>query len=289
MPQTLSIVIPVRNDAARLGRCLSSIAAQPRQDVAVFVVDDASRPEEREAAWHACARTGARLMDNAGRGRSAARNTGLAAVRSEGVLFVDSDQELEPGLLAACVAALDVADVASIIEDNVPRSFWSRVQFHEFRMWFHGTGRDIPRLYRTEWVRRAGAWAEDLEFGEDWDLAQRVRALGAREILLGRPGLLHHGTASFGGVVRKYFHYGRHLRRLLARHGRQAMTMYAPAGGRVLRTVARYLVRHPGWGSAALFLRAVRFAAAGAGWLSAWVVPPRRPVAPATTPASRPG
>src|SRR5687768_2903499 len=77
--QTISFVIPVRDDAARLRACLTSIAAgdYPADLVEVIVVDNGSvdgSPETAEAA-------GARVLRRPGLRPSELRNDGAAAAR----------------------------------------------------------------------------------------------------------------------------------------------------------------------------------------------------------------
>ena len=94
-------------------------------------------------------------------------------------------------------------------------------------------------------------------------------------MLISAPGLRHNVAAGLGGLVRKYYLYGRSLRALLRRHPGRAVKMYVPVQGRVVRKVAGYLLRQPGWGVMALLLRTVKYAAAGTGWAVSLVV--RRP------------
>ncbi|MDQ1687284.1 MAG: CDP-glycerol glycerophosphotransferase [Frankiaceae bacterium] len=102
----VSVVAIVYNDAARLRTAVESALAQ---DIAleVVVVDDGSTDGTAqvidELARDPRVRP-LRLATNSG-GCSLPRNTGLDAARGEWVTFLDSDDELEPGALAAMLAA----------------------------------------------------------------------------------------------------------------------------------------------------------------------------------------
>jgi mycofactocin system glycosyltransferase len=91
-PLAMTVVIPVRDRATALRRCLAALgAAWP-----VVVVDDGSADEAAIAAE--AARVGATLLRLARpQGPAAARNAGLAAVRTPAVAFVDSDCEVAAG------------------------------------------------------------------------------------------------------------------------------------------------------------------------------------------------
>jgi mycofactocin glycosyltransferase len=91
----LTVVIPVKDRVAPLDRLLASL---PAGLGGAIVVDDGSDDPAPVAA--VVARHGARLIalpENAG--VSIARNTGLGAVTTPFVAFIDSDVEVEPGAL----------------------------------------------------------------------------------------------------------------------------------------------------------------------------------------------
>ena len=93
-PDEVTAVIPVRDRPAELARCLAGL-----DGMRVIVVDDGSA--DRAAVAAAAAAAGALCLrrDRCG-GAGAARNTGLAAVRTPLVAFVDSDCVPRPGWLS---------------------------------------------------------------------------------------------------------------------------------------------------------------------------------------------
>ena len=96
-----SIIVPAYNVEAEIERCLESIFAQHYSDLEVIVVDDCSTDSTRDVL-HALSSKWAfkfiQLKQN--KGLANARNVGLTEVSSEYVLFIDSDDYLEPGLFA---------------------------------------------------------------------------------------------------------------------------------------------------------------------------------------------
>ena len=85
-PIDLTVIIPVKDRADMLAQCLSALGRR----YPVVVVDDASR--DRQAVAAVANAHGARLVvRQIDGGPAAARNTGVAAVCSEFIAFVDSD------------------------------------------------------------------------------------------------------------------------------------------------------------------------------------------------------
>lgn len=120
-PLRISVVIPVRNDAAGVAALLDSLRCQLCDDIEVVVVDDASTDGTAERvqaySWVRLARHDAR------RGAAAARNTGAAAARGRALLFIDADARADdPQLIANCRQLLDempeIAAFSGCYEDD---------------------------------------------------------------------------------------------------------------------------------------------------------------------------
>ncbi len=106
-----SIIIPLYNRAAFIGRALRSCLAQTFPDFEVIVVDDGSTDGSGDAV-RAFADPRIRLVvHERNRGRCPARNTGMAAARGRWFVFLDSDDELLPHSLQAIHR--DVTAIAS--------------------------------------------------------------------------------------------------------------------------------------------------------------------------------
>ncbi|RPJ61782.1 MAG: glycosyltransferase family 2 protein [Acidobacteria bacterium] len=83
----LSVVVPVRNDAERLSRCLQSLKAQTVTGFEVLVIDDGSADDSALIA----SRAGARVILQEKEGAAAARNRGIMDATGEVILFTDAD------------------------------------------------------------------------------------------------------------------------------------------------------------------------------------------------------
>lgn len=117
----ITLVIPVRDRAPEVDRLLTRAVG-----VRAIVVDDGSF--DPEALRAVCERHGARVLRHElSRGPAAARNTGLARVRSEFVAFADSDVVFDVGTLALLRrhfadphVALVTPRILGLVEDGGP-------------------------------------------------------------------------------------------------------------------------------------------------------------------------
>ena len=110
---TVSVVIPARDEARRLGPCLDGMRADP--DVGeLLVVDDRSSDGTADVARAGGARVipGEELPDG-WTGKVWALEQGLRAATGDVVVFLDADTRPVPGLLRELVARLDEVDLVT--------------------------------------------------------------------------------------------------------------------------------------------------------------------------------
>jgi mycofactocin system glycosyltransferase len=111
----VTVVIPVRDRYAELGRCLAGLRGLPY----VVVVDDCSADPEAIAAI--CAEHGARVVRRAvNGGPGAARNSGLAVASTAVVAFLDSDCVPRPGWLDGLLPHFGDQAVGAVAPRIVP-------------------------------------------------------------------------------------------------------------------------------------------------------------------------
>jgi hypothetical protein len=104
---TVSVIIPTYNRAGFIGEAIDSALNQTRVPDEIIVVDDGSTDDTPRvlSAYQAPVR----VIRQENRGRSAARNAGLAAARSDAVIFLDSDDTLLP---------TNIERLAKVLEEN---------------------------------------------------------------------------------------------------------------------------------------------------------------------------
>ncbi|WP_165956196.1 bifunctional glycosyltransferase/CDP-glycerol:glycerophosphate glycerophosphotransferase, partial [Streptomyces hainanensis] len=125
MPR-FSIIVPAYQVQAQLPACLTSVLTQDFRDVELIVVDDASPDACGEIAAEFAAAdprvTALRLDRNAGPGP--ARNAGLDRATGDYLLFLDGDDTLTPGALAAVAARLRAAGEPELLVFGHARVSW---------------------------------------------------------------------------------------------------------------------------------------------------------------------
>ena len=107
-----SVIVPVYNVEAYLEQCLESLKVQDYGDFEVVCVNDGSIDRSREilAEWEA-RMPQMRVIDRKNGGLSAARNTGLEAATGDYVVFVDSDDWVEPTMLSTLATTIGNEDM----------------------------------------------------------------------------------------------------------------------------------------------------------------------------------
>jgi mycofactocin system glycosyltransferase len=253
---TVTVVVPVRDRAESLDRCLGSLGG----DAPVVVVDDGST--DPGAVAEVCTRHGARLIVRAANGGpAAARNDAIATLHCELVAFVDSDCTVPEGWLGDLVWMFEDPDVGAVAPRirpdpppvGTPGSVLTRYSDRRSALDLGqqpsevGPERTVRYLPTAALVVRGSALAEgfdtDLRVGEDVDLVWRLLDDGWRIRYEPSVVVCHHEPTSWAGLLVRRFHYGTSAGPLARRHpGRLAPVDLRPGPTSV---VAALLARRP--------------------------------------------
>ena len=222
----VSVIIPVRNDARRLDRCLASLAEQdyPADRYEVIVIDNGSSDDSADVAR----RRAARVLVLPGLKVGALRNRGAAIAEGEILALVDSDHEVPPGWLSAGTGELvGTLDVSMIGSPYLPPPDGTWVQ----RVWALHRLRQSARV-EVPWLAsgnlflrktdydRLGGFDESLVAAEDVDLCVRLARSGGRIVSDPKIANIHHGEpATLGQFCRKEFWRGSSGLRAFFAHG----------------------------------------------------------------------
>jgi len=241
----VSVVIPVKDRAEELGRCLASLdrLRYPREQVEVIVVDDGSVDKSPEVARA----HGARVVPSGGRGTgpASARNRGARQARGELLAFIDSDCTASAGWLTELVGRFDDPEVGAVGGRVVGMHCATRLDRYEASMSslslgdreLSGRGGDdtfyLPScnlLVRREAFLEAGGFREGMHVGEDVDLTWRLRDRGLRLVYAPRGWVYHEHRNLLGAFLRRRFEYGTSEALLQAHHPTRRKKLAAPVG-----------------------------------------------------------
>lgn len=112
----ISVIVPVYNCEAYVGRCLESILAQDYRNIEVIVIDDGSTDSSSGICReYAAMDERVVLIRQVNGGLSAARNTGLNRATGDYVTFVDGDDYIDCQMLSQYVHYLGTSPNAIVI------------------------------------------------------------------------------------------------------------------------------------------------------------------------------
>jgi glycosyltransferase involved in cell wall biosynthesis len=220
----VSVVVPARNEARYITRCVRSILDQEFEgDLELLVVDGDSDDGTAELA----AAAGARVLPNPEATIPAALNRALEAAKADVLLRFDAHAEMPPGYVRACLLVLEdegAANVGGWREARgegpwgraVARALRSPLGVGNSRIWrpprANEHRRDVDTVplgcFPTKVLRRIGGWQTDLLANEDFELNARLRANGGRVVFDPAVWSVYRPRESLGGLARQYWNYG---------------------------------------------------------------------------------
>lgn len=237
----VSVIVPVYNMAAYVARCLDSICAIDCQRLEIIVVDDGSKDNSLAICQAKLAgRADVKILTQANAGQGVARNYGLQQATGKYVLFVDSDDTVEPLIISHTLPLMEknnydfvsfgldfVSEDGKVSHRIVPRRYRElkgRAIFERAMMDEEILSSPVNKLYAREFLER-----HKVRFPE---------TRGCEDIFFSRALALHASTTGFVAEV---------LYHALVRQGsttRSAGAGLLKAALEVLAIEKRYLQEH---------------------------------------------
>lgn len=207
MRLSLTVVIPTLNEEQRLPSLLSKLAVQTRRPDCIIVADARSTDRTRELAE----KTGATVVD--GGKPAVGRNAGAAAATTDLVLFLDADDDPDPGWIERAVAefvdrGLDVASTTIEPVEHDPMTEFSCDVVNAYLQLMQYVQPHAPGfciLVRRQLHERIGGFDVSLALAEDHDYAQRAGQVGKFRILRNAPMRTSMRRVEKEGLVRMAF------------------------------------------------------------------------------------
>ncbi len=237
----VSIVIPVRNEAAFIERGLSAVLGQtyPKDRIEIVVADGMSTDGTREKILEIAARSEMNILivDNVKQIAPTGLNRAIEKASGEIIIRVDGHCEIDPDYVANCVELLEsgrAEGVGGPIETvgETPRAAAiSMAMSSNF-----GVGGSAFRTindremltdtvafpgYTRKIIEQAGPFNEELVRNQDDEYNFRIRKLGGRILLSPKIRSRYYSRSTFGSLWRQYFQYGYWKVRVLQMHPKQ--------------------------------------------------------------------
>jgi glycosyltransferase involved in cell wall biosynthesis len=187
----VAVVIPCHDNAATLRAAVESALAQDSVAVDVVVVDDGSTDGSAETLAPLAGRV--QVIRQANAGACAARNRGLAETTAPLVKFLDADDVLEPGCLAAQAAQAGAAGPDTVV---FGRGLWVTPEGAQVGAYPPGpmaegtvlSAADLVEaspltscpLHKRALLEAVGGFDPDCPRGQEHDLHIRLGLAGAR-------------------------------------------------------------------------------------------------------------
>jgi glycosyltransferase involved in cell wall biosynthesis len=124
MHKKVSVIIPAFNAAAYIRKSVESVLAQTYQNFEVIVIDDGSTDGTAEIVKSFVDKR-IKYFYQENKGLSGARNAGFGLSSGEYLIFLDSDDLLEPACLEKSVAFLDKKQEFGAVYFNYFIFYWS--------------------------------------------------------------------------------------------------------------------------------------------------------------------
>jgi glycosyltransferase involved in cell wall biosynthesis len=263
----ISAIVTTYNNEATLEACLASIAGQDYSRVELVVVDNNSTDNTK-----AIARRYTSNVFNKGPERSAQRNFAVEKAHGDYVVIIDSDMELTPHVISACVEKItETPAIGGIIipEQSFGEGFWAQCKRLERSFYVGIDWMEAARFYNKKLYQEAGGYDTALVSGEDWDLSRRVAALAP----LGRiTELIMHneGRLSLSKTLQKKYYYAGKAAAFLQKN--PVESKLASQEGPLQRyklflSKPHKLFRNPFIGLGMLFMKTCEFGFGGMGYL----------------------
>ena len=183
MKPLVSVIVPIYNAAPYLQETLDSILASTYRPIEVVMVDDGSKDASLSIAKSYCEQhVECRVIEQANRGVSAARNSAIRAAKGTYILPVDADDKIADTFIQKAVDIIEENDNICVVGCRcwmfgAVDKEWELPQFSHALL---ARKNMIPAtaLYRKSDWQRCGGYCEQEIYREDWDFWLSMLELG---------------------------------------------------------------------------------------------------------------
>ncbi len=231
----ISVILPVRNEAAHLADSVHAILSQDFQGQFEVVLAIGPSSDGTEAIAQDLAQADSRVVIVANpTGRTAAGlNLAVKSSQYSNIVRVDGHSEIPPNYLSLVLeiltqsGAVNVGGVMaamgkSVFERAVARAMRSEFGVGASRFHTGGIAGAVDTVYlgafRKEALLAVGGFDERFTRAQDWELNFRLRATGGLIYFDPRLVVTYRPRSTVSALARQYFEYGRWRRVVSRRH-----------------------------------------------------------------------
>jgi glycosyltransferase involved in cell wall biosynthesis len=249
MPPFISVVMPVRNEAAFIERSIAAVLAQdyPQDRLEVIVADGMSTDGTREVLATLQGRyPQLKVVDNPGRIVSTGLNRVLALAGGDIIVRIDGHCEIASDYVSRCVDHLrsGVVNAVGGPIQTIGETHMARVIAVAMSSRF-GVGGSVFRTttsgsmftdtipfpaYTRRIIEQAGGYDEELVRNQDDEYNYRLREIGVKLLFASDIRSRYYSRSSLRSLWRQYFQYGYWKVRVMQKHPRQMQArQFVPA------------------------------------------------------------
>lgn len=243
----VSVVVPVLNASRTLPSCLEALLRLEPAPEEIILVDNGSTDGSLSILQTFAAKHPDRtihILQEARRGASAARNTGIRVATGAVIAFTDADCAPDAAWLQFLTVPFEDRAVGAVAGRVVAAPASSTLELFSALYTLHLPDRPARHRQWTPWgggfptanlgVRRSlldrltGFDEEFKIYGEDHDLCARLYALGCEIVYAPGACVAHHHRTMLRGMLRQAFGFGRAHPDLLRRHTARGLWLDLP-------------------------------------------------------------
>ena len=207
----VTIIIPIYNTEKYLDKCLESVRNQTYEDIEIVMIDDGSTDKSNDIAKkYVDVDRRFKLISQKNKGVSAARNKGLDISKGDYILFVDSDDWIEPHMVEILVRDINKYKVNIVccqsdrdkIFTGTESKLWDKdLAIRKFLVHKEINGSLVNKLFKKILIGKT-RFSESIKYGEDalflWENLLNVSSIFIIPDILYHV-TLHDDSASGGG------------------------------------------------------------------------------------------
>lgn len=221
----ISVIIPVKNMASTMEKCLNSI--EKNNPAEIIVVDGNSTDGTLEIAR----RYTEKIYSDGGRGPSYAHQLGAEKARQEYIAYVDADIILPDATLSTMLTelrTLGYANIQALWRATSRSNYWERAQdWHSQALQARKSGGLSASLLRRNVVLSVGFDPSIKLYGDDYDFLSKLKRNGYK-VGNSRAYVYHHHRADLKSLVRQQLRAGQSTPQIMKKHGVWRAELWPP-------------------------------------------------------------